>query len=662
MGSLNLERKQELKQKRNKLINDMEVLESSIGEIVTFKEFNVAQKSGSSEHDFKTIYIRQRDFRYGTLRIRRPCKLVLMEDIQFNPNRPGIDDETLSPNRRNDWLPHRSQRDYFSGDTRNAFSLGFFATITIEHKFGTIIDLNGYTLEMHPEFALQQRFHAIIELSDQPFIPKEGPFNFGTQLRSASNVWIKNGKIGLNCHHGIHGNDMSDILLTNLTFKDYEIAGISLNGGRRIVIEDCKLEGNRKEIPILGSYSAGRFIKLIGRNVARILPEEQTVVFKEKLDILEEELDRTFEEVIFGDGATNPLFKNETGIIYGNTYGITLHSKGVLINAFACGGPSLTNEVTKMLETTDIIFCNVSISNINSNIREILALAEVDGAPMHDMAGAIFQFFSVGNQPGNMTEDGYASLTALGAVQIELAKLLSENEILGGIKTTIPKEIIDWAQEDSGMYLKQDENNSRYFNLHDSEGILKTFELRSNGDAMHHVNKGLLGFFAQSVDGLLIEDLEVRNCNNQSALGSELAGNYFGAMDGGHAAQGEQIGYGGTNTRGIYIGACSNVSLDSCKSYNIKSDYGSAFGIDISCASDCIDMSYCLVSEVYAGDEVYMEDVRSPLPNLPVKGVGLRIDYDCEYITIENCKTRNIYQNSMGGILKEISSDTTTIK
>ena len=85
-------------------------------------------------------------------------------------------------------------------------------------------------MQQHPEHALQQRFFSVIELADQPFIPKQGPAQFGNTIRSSSNVAIINGKIGLSSHHGIHGNGVNNIMVKNVDFIDNEVCGIALNG------------------------------------------------------------------------------------------------------------------------------------------------------------------------------------------------------------------------------------------------------------------------------------------------------------------------------------------------------------------------------------------------------------------------------------------------
>jgi hypothetical protein len=190
--------------------------------------------SDQSAHKNKVVTLQQADFANGTLRVQQPCLLKLTENIAFNPNRPETwlnesDQVTsdfaqaakLDPNRVLDWKPDQlngtNNAQYFQNDVAFAYGLGFFAALAIETE-NVILDLNNYTFQQHEEHALQQRFFACIELADQPFMPFQGPSNFGAVLRSARNCYIKNGVIGLSSHHGIHGNDCDEIMVENVTF------------------------------------------------------------------------------------------------------------------------------------------------------------------------------------------------------------------------------------------------------------------------------------------------------------------------------------------------------------------------------------------------------------------------------------------------------------
>jgi hypothetical protein len=166
-------------------------------------------------HDFSVnpnlkklvVEVDENDFANGTLRITRPCLIRFKENVKFNPNRPktwldkdGIvttDFEkavALDPARHLDWFPTSDVPSnvalYLTGDVVDAYRLGFFAALTIEAE-GVIIDLNGYALSQHEEHALVQRFFSLIELADQPFVPKKGPVHFGADFKSAKKVWIK---------------------------------------------------------------------------------------------------------------------------------------------------------------------------------------------------------------------------------------------------------------------------------------------------------------------------------------------------------------------------------------------------------------------------------------------------------------------------------------
>jgi hypothetical protein len=49
-------------------------------------------------------------------------------------------------------------------------------------------------------------------------------------LKTANNVIIRNGKLGLSSHHGIRGLFNKNIQLENIEVRDFEVAGILLSG------------------------------------------------------------------------------------------------------------------------------------------------------------------------------------------------------------------------------------------------------------------------------------------------------------------------------------------------------------------------------------------------------------------------------------------------
>ena len=221
-----------------------------------FENFTWRTEIEEYEYDKNTSYaninIRQHHFDNGTVRITTPGIYTLQEDIVFEPN------------PQNDFMPTGNQ--IMSGQypvgLNGAYHLGFFAAITVECE-DVVLNLNNYSVKQSKLHYLQQRFYANIELASAPFIPKQGPGAFSTEstYKSAENILIKNGTLGLSSHHGIHGNTIKGVILQNLTVKNFEIAGIALNGGKDSFLDNIKLENTKLDVPISAKYSQARFIR-----------------------------------------------------------------------------------------------------------------------------------------------------------------------------------------------------------------------------------------------------------------------------------------------------------------------------------------------------------------------------------------------------------------
>ena len=216
-------------------------------------------KNDPNRKEYSTVYLKQTDFDNGTVRLKWPAYYIFNENIVFNPN-PGL----LSEGGK-DWMPTQEQMSggknaEYPGMPYGPYDLGFFAAITVEAK-NIIINLNGYTLCQSKEHHIQQRFYANIELASTPFIPKQGPANFGDSIVSADNCWITNGYLGLSSHHGIHGNGMKNCIIENLNIYDYEVGAISINGGENIATRNVHSTNVLNYIPIISTYSQCRFVR-----------------------------------------------------------------------------------------------------------------------------------------------------------------------------------------------------------------------------------------------------------------------------------------------------------------------------------------------------------------------------------------------------------------
>lgn len=236
--------------------------------------------------------------------------------------------------RENNFLPHR----YISKYQGKEYTLGFFALIVIKCH-NVIIDLNGFEIKWSELFALQQRWGTIIELASSPFIPSQGPGNFGS-IQSARRVIIRHGKLGRSPHHHIHGNDNQWIFIHDITSYDHEVSSIHLNGVKSAMYRDIIIMHNCHHIPVVGKYSAFRFLILFTKQLLDNLIEKQNVPRSDIDNLTSYWIDlMTMNDYCIDEYINTgkiPLedFYNESGLIDGTSYGICHGKNGVQIRDF----------------------------------------------------------------------------------------------------------------------------------------------------------------------------------------------------------------------------------------------------------------------------------------------------------------------------------------
>ena len=392
--------------------------------------------SASGGHD--VVWLDADDFIYGTYIIDRPGTYKLAEDISFNPNSPA----TLTAAVETGVIPadvavrlglpdpvdaYHAGRPLYTqfalGDGAGAFTpggpldarygpaaygVGFFAAIAVEAD-GVVIDLDGHTIEQNAEHALLQRFFSVIELADQPFVPDQGPAGFGDQITSATNVEIRNGIIGRSSHHGIHGNGNENVTISNVDFVDYEIGAVALNGVQRLHIRHSEAE-NRKDIPVLGTFSAATFIKAYIDDLVRTGSTTTLTVGGQQLravDIqvaLRAAINNTHHDVIVDPNIANGravinetvhpveygLFHNSSGFIDGNSYSFLTNEFGVAVNGF----PTRPDGIDR-IPSRHVLLRDIHVIDQRSSINEVPAIdsngAAEGGAAVIDPVGAVFQ-------------------------------------------------------------------------------------------------------------------------------------------------------------------------------------------------------------------------------------------------------------------------------
>ena len=60
---------------------------------------------------------------------------------------------------------------------------------------------------------------------------------------------------------GIHGNDNTNVLIQDVEFRDFEVAAVALNNVDSLEISGCNVVKNRDDVPVVGMFSAARFIR-----------------------------------------------------------------------------------------------------------------------------------------------------------------------------------------------------------------------------------------------------------------------------------------------------------------------------------------------------------------------------------------------------------------
>lgn len=440
---------------------------------------------------YSIVYLYQRDFKNGTVRITKPGIYILKENIVFNPNEDF------------DFLPTKEQsgiNGIYPQNMSGPYHLGFFSAITIETP-DVILDLNGKTLSQSKNHNFQQRFYANIELANMPFIPNQGPGDFKGAMtyKSGNRLLIQNGNLGLSSHHGIHGNLSNNTIIRNLHISNFEVAGIALNGTTNGIISDVKVINAKQDVPVLSTYSSARFIrKFLEAN------KDSSVTFNGKtvsniLNSINNDLNNTFTAFKTNNPLPDNYLKNPNIGYDGNIYGIVLNIKGVVVNGFI-------NKRTAAMEGNEHIFLNnINISEIISNPVEIIGLSvptpkstAYGGKVQVGPVGDVLQIEKIqdtnGIYNGNNLSDG----------KMILAKI--QNETYKKIGTTnITNKIISWVKDGSNInHIIENDPSLCYV---------------GGGDSMNHIMKGNIGLFISG--GRYIQGYNV-NVSNVKTMGTNV--------------------------------------------------------------------------------------------------------------------------------------------
>ncbi len=615
------------------------------------------------------VEISQDDFRYGTYIINRPGRYRLTEDISFNPNSPAtltaaVADGLIPPPVAASLdlpMPPTEVDAYRAGfplftqfaddpsdpftpggplqpryDPRG-FGLGFFAAIVIAAD-GVELDLNGHTIEQSAEHALLQRFFAVIELAEQPFVPRQGPADFGADIVAAKNVIIRNGTIGRSAHHGIHGNGNKNIVIVNVDFVDYEVGAVALNGVNGLFVRNTHAT-NRKDVPIIGTFSSAQFIKPyvnwlvhtgakttlrvqgVDLDATAIQTALSTAINRVHTDVILK--DHSADERAQIDAAEHPaeyaLFHNQFGVVDGNSYSFLVNKLGVAVNGFPTR-PTADG-------ARNVFIINAHVNSQHAFINEVVALNQM-GKAVIDPVGAVFQVFNTHPDTGApVTISSLDTTTAeytgnvIANAQAFVAKAALAGEFAGSpldiSRLSITADVLDWVEAKPGneFLASVAPDPDDYF---------------CNGDSMFHVNKGVIAFKMDAATRVILGNTSARDLVNLGEAGSGRCGDYSDARSHPDATL---PGYGGARTRAYSFAGSRAVTVLGATAEALTAAQGGATGIDVLTDSKSVRLFRAVVDDVRAG-------LDGPIgydgPNEDPIATGFRIGEDARRVSMRN--------------------------
>ena len=518
----------------------------------------------------KNIYISQKDFNNGTFIISKSGNYILTENIIFNPNCPDFFSKSILENKNNlDWLPTNKQleNDY----KHSSFVLGFYSAINIECD-NVIIDLNGFMIEQHPLHCLQQRFFQIIQLNNSPFIKNQGPTGVFSKdgFIATTNILIKNGTLGRSSHYSIHGNDNTNLILENLLCTNFESGGIALNNVDNLFIDNVTIKKNRRDIPVKGSYSVLRTMKITYKkcemnllNQIEFNQEKCSKMFKNLLKLerriisnyiineFQSIKSRYLEDEI--EKEINDFFYNKNGLSDGSVLtGIQITPKGVAIHGFekktfdlvCC---SNTNEFNNKY-SENIYIRNVKIQNLIAKPEEVISCKHKDKT-INGVFGDKINMLQFVNS------DGKYKKSILNDCICGISKIIKiDKQIISTIN--LPDWLINWTETN---------NNIGYYK--------EKIEILYGFDIMGHTNKGCIGIRIGGTKNIHLCNVVINHIHN---IGNQSLKNITFLKENKSTAQTNVedetgIDYAGVLSIGIILSNCYNISGCSINIQNIFS-------------------------------------------------------------------------------------------
>jgi hypothetical protein len=554
-----------------------------------------------------------------------PCKTLMQSDFDAGTFVADVadacyvlgEDIVFHPAPHNDF---RATKEPYASDP--AFILDFPAAILVRAA-GVSIDLGGHEIRQSRLHHVQQRFFAVIELTT-PFISGQGPADFvqGTEPVPASMFTLRNGRIGLSSHHGVHGNGAWTILIEDVDISDYEVGAVALNGVHDVVLRRVRALGTLDKVPVLATYSSARFLMpFVKRALGAARASSSTVVRSSAAQLssastrLQQLMDEVAEDVDSAGavdknrhGEAYALFGDPTGLPDGSaSYGFIIHAHGVAVNGFECDHTDARHD-----QLHHVLIADCEVRNTLLHAVEVPVLQEVASQKLQrGPAGDVLRVADLVNG------EAYAG-TALSDTKIALQELVLALGSSGFGTLAVHPTVMRWARGDSSA-------------LSTAVGA-GAFRYMRNGDNMFHVNKGAFGIRVGGGHHIAVRRTAIAgvdstgNPANFDPLPGETVDDAYwtGGTDGGHPAADPQHGYGGADSVGIAVAAAADVILDAVTIRNVHSRAGWASGLFVFNGATDVRVNDVGIFGVTA---MTNPDLKVPGPKQP-RAVGVSITTD----------------------------------
>jgi hypothetical protein len=352
----------------------------------------------------------------------------------------------------------------------------------------------------------------------------------------------------------VHGWSNNNIWVDNVHIKDFETAGIQINGATNTYITNSEIG------PSLGhASSVGRVPGMATLSHALMLLrivdgesiEDQDVAFAN----LRASTERYIAAMLTGGpiGDTERVFENPSGVPDGSAiYGMILHPPHIAIHDFAACPQFLEDAGHGAFGPVTVK--DVLIRDLTLQTDEVIHMkGGPDGKPVMGPAGDVVQIFRAG---GGGTYAG----TILTDAQVALGRLKlaypssDEDEIFNLFgATNIPAEFVAWSTGEKDWDSMVSEVNGHMVCMK---------------DAMTHHNKGAMGMRIEYYNDLTLSGVHVRGLTN-TGQASEVS----------HCT-GDELVYTGNDARGITFSHVHGIKVEDVTITGLNSERGWAYGVE----------------------------------------------------------------------------------